>query len=191
MRVLGAAQSVASALAGPEDRLVGFASRAQVDEPVVHGQGIVVQNRHARILDPTPPRRQARLENSARQALPAVPNTRPGCHRRFIGPLCCTPDVESTQVGPDPDETARQLRIFEALLVAIERRHEVSDVAFSSADPFEAQAAVQSLLGIDHESAAAVIDMQVRRCNADSRTSIAHRVAELRARLPHAEPSGV
>lgn len=79
------------------------------------------------------------------------------------------------------DEVNFQLRIFEALLAAIERRHEVSDVVFASASPFEAQESVQALLGIEQDAAAAVIDMQIRRLTADSRDFITNRVAELRA----------
>lgn len=83
--------------------------------------------------------------------------------------------------GPSASEVARQLKIYEALVAGIERRHEVLDAVFDSADPFDAMDAVGRLLNVEQEPASAVIEMQFRGLVGDTRSRLMDRLEELRA----------
>ena len=85
----------------------------------------------------------------------------------------------------DEDREARHpqaveaLSIYEALVLAMERRREVFEVGERVADPDDARAAIQQLLGVSGLHARAVLDQQLRRFTVRDRA----RLVEERDRL--------
>ena len=78
-------------------------------------------------------------------------------------------------------EAERRLSFLELLLAAQERRHEVVDAIWASADRDEAAERLRSLLDIpDDVPPQLVLDLQVARLARDQRDAIAGEVARLR-----------
>ncbi len=74
-----------------------------------------------------------------------------------------------------------QLRIYELIGEAIERRSEVVEVVYSSSTPGEAQKRIQKLFGVSEPHISqAVLDMQVCRWTRSERERLDARVDELR-----------
>ena len=76
-----------------------------------------------------------------------------------------------------------QIKIYEALVAALDRRQEVFDVLASAEDPDDARSRVQELLEVDEEAAQSVMDMQLRRLPASERERIVTALSERRATL--------
>lgn len=81
----------------------------------------------------------------------------------------------------ESQEAERRLAFLELLLAAQERRHEVVDAVWDSADRDEAAERLRSLLDIpDDVPPQLVLDLQVARLARDQRDAIAGEVARLR-----------
>ena len=81
----------------------------------------------------------------------------------------------------ESQEAERRLAFLELLLTAQERRHEVVDAVWDSADRDEAAERLRSLLDIpDDVPPQLVLDLQVARLARDQRDAIAGEVARLR-----------
>jgi len=81
----------------------------------------------------------------------------------------------------ESQEAQRRLAFLELLLSAQERRHEVVDAVWASADRDEAAERLRSLLDIpDDVPPQLVLDLQVARLARDQRDAIAGEVARLR-----------
>ena len=76
-----------------------------------------------------------------------------------------------------------QIKIYEALVAALDRRQEVFDVLVSAEDPDGARSRLQELLDIDEEAAQCVMDMQLRRLPGSERERIVIALNERRATL--------
>lgn len=76
-----------------------------------------------------------------------------------------------------------QIKIYEALVAALDRRQEVFDVLASAEDPDRARSRLQELLEVDEEAAQSVMDMQLRRLPASERERIVAALGERRATL--------
>lgn len=70
-------------------------------------------------------------------------------------------------------------RMLLALAKAVDRRHEVSEAIFDSADRDEARRRVQVVLGVDETGAQAVLDWQLFRWSAAERDRLAKEIDEL------------
>jgi DNA gyrase/topoisomerase IV subunit A len=75
-----------------------------------------------------------------------------------------------------------RLKIFEAILAAIDRRHEVSDVVASSENADQARARVRDLLGVSQEAATEILNMQWRRLTRSEQRAMRELIEELRGR---------
>jgi DNA gyrase subunit A len=85
-----------------------------------------------------------------------------------------------TQEGEDRRrQVSESLAMYEALVMAMERRREVFEVVEAASDPDAAIAGVQRLLNVNEVEARAVLDVQLRRFTARDRA----RVVEERDRL--------
>jgi DNA gyrase/topoisomerase IV subunit A len=73
----------------------------------------------------------------------------------------------------DQDRAAARREIADALLTALERRHEVLDVIVESADRQSAVDAITELLGTSSIGSEAVMGMSFDRLTKDSRRRIA------------------
>ena len=81
----------------------------------------------------------------------------------------------------ESQEAQRRLAFLELLLSAQERRHEVVDAVWASADRDEAAERLRSLLDIpDDVPPQLVLDLQVARLARDQRDAISGEVARLR-----------
>lgn len=78
---------------------------------------------------------------------------------------------------------SQQVRIFEALETALDRRQEVFELLGGAPDPDDARSRLQELLDIDDVGAEAVMDMQLRRLPASERDRITTQLRELRRSL--------
>ena len=86
----------------------------------------------------------------------------------------------------DQDRTVSRRAIADALLTALERRHEVLDAIVDSADRDSAVAAITGLLGIPQIGAEAVMGMSFDLLTKDSRKRIAAELEDLNSRLSFA-----
>lgn len=86
----------------------------------------------------------------------------------------------------DQDRTVSRRAIADALLTALERRHEVLDVIVDSGDRETAVAAITDLLGIPRIGAEAVMGMSFDRLTKDSRKRIAAELEDLNSQLSFA-----
>ncbi|WP_448072076.1 hypothetical protein [Georgenia yuyongxinii] len=68
---------------------------------------------------------------------------------------------------------------MKAVLAAIERRHEVADVVYSSSDADDARRRVSKLLGIEAGEAEAVISTQFRRFSDRERSVLVEEVDDI------------
>jgi DNA gyrase/topoisomerase IV subunit A len=92
-------------------------------------------------------------------------------------------DRHSAQVDPDQEWARdRRLELLEALLAALDRREEVSDVVSASKDPDEAVERIQELLRVSPVAAVEILNMQWRRFTRADRQEIQSRIEELRSR---------
>jgi DNA gyrase/topoisomerase IV subunit A len=83
----------------------------------------------------------------------------------------------------DPDQEwagARQLELLDAMLAALDRRDEVSDVVSASEDSEHAVARLCELLGVSPLAAVEILTMQWRRFTRAVRQEIQSRIDELR-----------
>ena len=81
----------------------------------------------------------------------------------------------------ESQEAQRRLAFLELLLAAQERRHEVVDAVWASADRDEAAERLRSLLDIPKDvPPQLVLDLQVARLARDQREAIAGEVTRLR-----------
>jgi len=77
-----------------------------------------------------------------------------------------------------------QLRIYDLLLGAMERRQEVFDLVCSSDTPAQAKERVRNLFGVSEpDISQAVLDMQIRRWTCSERKRILDSATELRREL--------
>lgn len=76
-----------------------------------------------------------------------------------------------------------QVKVFEALADALDRRQEVFELLGAAPDPDTARSQLEELLGIDTVGAQAVLDMQLRRVPASERDRITTQLQELRGNL--------
>jgi len=76
-----------------------------------------------------------------------------------------------------------ELAILEALVRAVDQRHEVFQVIDDSENVDEAIRRVGELLGVGAVSSRAVVDLPVRRFTRDQRRAMAARAGELRSFL--------
>jgi GNAT superfamily N-acetyltransferase len=84
---------------------------------------------------------------------------------------------------PDHDIAAARREITNALLTALDRRHEVLDAIVDAEDTQAAVAAVAKLLGVSRQSAEAVIGLSFDRLNRTSRRAIAKELEDLNSQL--------
>jgi DNA gyrase subunit A len=84
--------------------------------------------------------------------------------------------------GVDIDDVMRRerLEILEAILAAIDRSCEVSDVVASSETADDARARLRELLGISHVGAMEILNTQWRRLARAERRDIQRRIVEFR-----------
>lgn len=83
----------------------------------------------------------------------------------------------------DHDRAAARRDIADALLNALERRHEVLDVIVESADRPSAVAAITELLGTSRMGSEAVMGMSFDQLTKDSRRRIANELEDLNSQL--------
>jgi hypothetical protein len=83
----------------------------------------------------------------------------------------------------DHDRAAARREIADALLTALERRHEVLDVIVEAADRGAAVEAVAALLGTSRIGSEAVIGMSFDQLTKDSRRVIAKELEDLNSKL--------
>lgn len=86
----------------------------------------------------------------------------------------------------DQDRTVSRRAIADALLTALERRHEVLDTIVEANDRDGAVAAITELLGIPRIGAEAVMGMSFDRLTKDSRKRIAAELDDLNSQLSFA-----
>jgi DNA gyrase/topoisomerase IV subunit A len=75
-----------------------------------------------------------------------------------------------------------RLELLDALLVALDRRHEVSDVVWASEDSDRAVERLRELLGVSEVAAIEILNTQWRRFTRDGRQFLQDAVSELRDR---------
>ena len=83
----------------------------------------------------------------------------------------------------DHDRAAGRREITDALIAALDRRHEVLDVIVDADNRGAAVEAVAALLGTTHLGAEAVVGMPMYRLTKDSRRRIAAELDDLNSRL--------
>ena len=85
----------------------------------------------------------------------------------------------------DPDEQRdrdRRLELLNALLVALDRRQEVSDVVWASENSDDAAQRLQELLGVSSVTAVEILNLQWRRFARNGRQTLHDEVSALRDR---------
>jgi GNAT superfamily N-acetyltransferase len=83
----------------------------------------------------------------------------------------------------DHDHAAARREIADALLAALERRHEVLDVIVEADDRVAAVEAIAALLGTSHLGAEAVMGMSFDQLTKDARRTIAAELDDLNSQL--------
>jgi DNA gyrase/topoisomerase IV subunit A len=76
----------------------------------------------------------------------------------------------------DPRErksTQESARIYQAVLLAVERRHDVLDAVWASSTTEEARQRLRDQLGVDDVGAEAILDLQVHHLTSGGRERIA------------------
>jgi hypothetical protein len=94
------------------------------------------------------------------------------------------PSCKNRRMDEDERQTRQELMIVDALVRAMDRRHEVFQIIEDSEDVDEARRRVGQLLGVGELGSRAVLDQQARRFTRDQRQAIASRAEELRSKLP-------
>lgn len=82
------------------------------------------------------------------------------------------------------EHVAQRVEIMSAVVAAIERRADVVEAISNSATQQDALVAVQTLLGVSHYGALAILELTLRRFTEDTRARVAADLAELQAQLP-------
>jgi DNA gyrase/topoisomerase IV subunit A len=86
-------------------------------------------------------------------------------------------------VDPDQErDRESRLELLDALLAALDRRDEVSDVVSASEDTDQAVERLRELLGVSPLAAVEILNMQWRRFTHDERQMLQDRISELRDR---------
>jgi GNAT superfamily N-acetyltransferase len=83
----------------------------------------------------------------------------------------------------DHDQNAARREIADALLAALERRHEVTDAIVEAANKAAAVEAIVTLLGTSHLAAEAVMSMSLDQLTQDVREKILAELADLNKQL--------
>ncbi|MCG5434026.1 GNAT family N-acetyltransferase [Mycobacterium sp. MYCO198283] len=83
----------------------------------------------------------------------------------------------------DPDKAADRREITDALLTALDRRHEVLDAIVEASDRAAAVAAISALLGTSAAGGEAVIGMSFEQLTRESRRLIARELDDLNSQL--------
>ncbi|WP_304117774.1 GNAT family N-acetyltransferase [Mycolicibacterium bacteremicum] len=83
----------------------------------------------------------------------------------------------------DLDRAAARREITEALLKALDRRHEVLDIIVDAADRNAAVSAIAELLGTTHAGSEAVFGLSFDKLTKDSRKNIAAELEDLNSQL--------
>lgn len=83
----------------------------------------------------------------------------------------------------DLDRAAARREIAEALLKALDRRHEVLDIIVDSTDRTAAVAAIADLLGTTHAGSEAVFGLSFQQLTKDARKGIAAEIEDLNSQL--------
>ncbi|WP_158015548.1 GNAT family N-acetyltransferase [Mycobacterium basiliense] len=83
----------------------------------------------------------------------------------------------------DHDQTAARREIADALLAALERRHEVADAIVEAENKAAAVEAIVTLLGTSHLAAEAVMSMSFDQLTQDARTRIIAELDDLNKQL--------
>jgi GNAT superfamily N-acetyltransferase len=86
----------------------------------------------------------------------------------------------------DHDRTAVRREITDALLNALERRHEIADVVVESPNKAAAVESIVKLLGTSHQAAEAVMSMRFDMLTQDARKKILHELDDLNKQLTFA-----
>ncbi|WP_248580545.1 DNA gyrase subunit A [Nocardioides sp. InS609-2] len=79
-----------------------------------------------------------------------------------------------------------RLEILQAILAAMERRQEVTELVWAAATTEAARDGLCELLAIDGDCASALLDMQIGRLTGSSRRHLADQAAQLRSELTQA-----
>lgn len=88
--------------------------------------------------------------------------------------------------GDERKTAERQLAVWESVLAAQERRHEVIDLVWGAADDEQAAERLRELLGLDGGDplgALAVLDLRIGRLTKEARDQLAGNVRDVRERL--------
>ena len=91
--------------------------------------------------------------------------------------------TDQDRKGTDHDRKAARREIADALLKALERRHEVADVVVESENKVTAVEAIVQLLDTSHLAAEAVMSMSFDRLTIDSRKQILAELEDLNKQL--------
>ena len=86
----------------------------------------------------------------------------------------------------DQDRTVTRRAIADALMTALERRHEILDVIVDSSDRASAVDAIAELLGKSRIGAEAVMNMSFDQLTKESRRQIAAELDDLNSQLSFA-----
>ncbi|NUU32338.1 DNA gyrase subunit A [Arthrobacter sp. C9C5] len=85
----------------------------------------------------------------------------------------------------DEQRIRDHLMVVDALVQAMDRRHEVLQVIDDSEDVDEAIRRVGQLLGVDEFGSRVILDLQFRRLTRDQRQALAAEAEKLRSKLPN------
>jgi DNA gyrase/topoisomerase IV subunit A len=123
----------------------------------------------------------ARITGRTRLISPAM-SAFDRCRSRALGRGLTRSARNRHHARVDIDDVMRRerLEILEAILAAIDRRSEVSDVVASSETAADALVRLRQLLGISQVGAMEILNMQWRRLARAERRDIQGRIVELR-----------
>jgi DNA gyrase subunit A len=82
----------------------------------------------------------------------------------------------------DPQErknTDESVRIYQALLLAMERRHDVLDTVWASSTAEEARQRLRDQLGVDNIGAQAILDLQIHHLTSGGRERMTGHLEQL------------
>jgi hypothetical protein len=89
------------------------------------------------------------------------------------------PDGTTTMDPQERKNTQESARIFQAVLLAVERRHDVLDAVWASSTSEEARQRLRDQLGVDDVGAQAILDLQVHHLTSGGRKRIAVHLEQL------------
>jgi hypothetical protein len=82
-------------------------------------------------------------------------------------------DGTTTMDPQERENTQESARIYQAVLLAVERRHDVLDAVWASSTTEEARQRLRDQLGVDDVGAQAILDLQVHHLTSGGRERIA------------------